>query len=119
MRPAKRNAWEMSSYPSVPAWGYSSLRSISLPTRQSSEDKDDEYGPKLLLPDIRFKFNSCLISKAKVPFFQDRLVNFSIQMEERVATSLFSAITNTKQIPDGRKEKNNKIMPWQLVKSRK
>lgn len=116
MIPPKRNAWDMSSYPSIPVWGYSSVQSVSPPTRQSSEDKDDEYGPKFLLPDVGFKFNSCLLSKAEVPFSQHRLVNFSIQMEEMVATSLFSAIT---KIPDGRKEKNNKIMPWQLVKSRK
>lgn len=67
MRPPKRKM-DMSSYPSIPVWGYSSVQSVSPPTRQSSEDKDDEYGPKLLLPDVRFKFNSCLLSKAEVPF---------------------------------------------------
>lgn len=67
MRPAKRNAWEMSFYPFTPAWGYSSVQSISLlPNRHwiaREESDDDEQDPKLTFQDVNFKF--LLLSKQK------------------------------------------------------
>lgn len=99
-RAAKGTAWEMSSYPSIPAWGCTSMQFISLLANchvglltswgqilwiQSQTSVTRCKAWISVLPNPR---------KQKHHFSQHRLVNLSVQMEKILATFLFSFITN-------------------------
>lgn len=69
----------------------------------------------MIFQDVKFKFNFLLLSKKKIFFPPSNKLVFKYPD----GYLMLSTITNTRQIPDGEKEKNKKIIPWQFFKSRK
>lgn len=99
-RAAKGKAWQMSSYPSIPAWGCTSMQFISLLANchvgllSSSGQiwwKGSQTSVTRCKVGISFLPNS---QKQKYHFSQHRLINLNIQTEKILATFLISLITN-------------------------
>lgn len=100
MRAAKSNAWEMSSYPSIPAWGYTSMQFISL-LANCRVGLLSSWGQIWWIAS-QTSVTGCKVwisflpnpQKQKYHSSQHRLVNLNIQMEKILATFLFSFITS-------------------------